>query len=159
MAVICCCHFIFGSIIPCKQHEKQQTSQKEKHLQECCQEIELTLREKAQIVKEARKANKYAKSFNSIFEKWKYNWRTNPNTRLSSNTGDSRKLEEYPMLLNMGKSVIPLLMEKLLDADNFFALVLYDDLQSETEYKVECSVSEQQRVKKNMKLWLKSLKE
>ena len=36
----------------------------------------------------------------------------------------------------MGKNIIPLIMEKLLDEDNFFLLPLYDAIQTDSQLKI-----------------------
>ena len=45
--------------------------------------------------------------FDSLFNAWVNNYNTNPITRLSSNTNDAKKLEQFPQLLNMGKKSFP----------------------------------------------------
>lgn len=67
--------------------------------------------------------------FDSLFLAWKYTYRTDMQMRISSNTNDAKKLEQYPLLLGMGKKIIPLVVERLLEPDDFFVLTLYDDLQ------------------------------
>lgn len=73
--------------------------------------------------------------FDSFFIAWKQNWLTNPQTQISSNTNDGKKLEEYPQLIAMGEKIIPLIVAKLIVEENFFALPLYDELQKDENLK------------------------
>ena len=83
---------------------------------------------------------------------------------LSSSTQDSKELEEYPQLLAMGKEILPLVVEKLLDEKNFVGLVLYDELQDNPDYKIAYDYKdstwlegEANRAKRTVKLWVKSV--
>jgi len=67
--------------------------------------------------------------FDSLFNAWVNNYNTNPITRLSSNTNDAKKLEQFPQLLNMGKKIIPCIITRLPDKNLFWTLTLYDELQ------------------------------
>ena len=67
--------------------------------------------------------------FDSLFNAWIANYNSNPDIRLSSNTRDARKLEQYPQLLAMGKKIIPCIITRLPDKSLFWTLSLYDDLQ------------------------------
>ena len=67
--------------------------------------------------------------FDSLFNAWVNNYNTNPITRLSSNTNDAKKLEQFPQLLNMGKKIIPCIITRLPDKNLFWTLTLYDKLQ------------------------------
>lgn len=92
--------------------------------------------------------------FDSLFEAWKYEYFTNHETLLSSDTKKCRILKQYNSLLNMGEKIIPLLINKLENEENFFSLILYDDLQSNP--KLKCSYSkggEQGRVNETIRLY------
>lgn len=67
--------------------------------------------------------------FDSLFNAWIANYNSNPDIRLSSDTRDARKLEQYPQLLAMGKKIIPCIITRLPDKSLFWTLSLYDDLQ------------------------------
>ena len=65
----------------------------------------------------------------------------------------------------MGKNIIPLIMEKLLDEDNFFLLPLYDAIQTDSQLKISYKKGdakilegEQNKAKRTVRLWL-SLRE
>jgi len=73
--------------------------------------------------------------FDSLFNAWKENYKTNPLTQLSSSTLEAKKLDQYPRLLAMGKQIIPSVILKLQFRDNFFALSLYDELQDNDSLK------------------------
>ena len=125
----------------------------------------ITQAEKEIIAYEVEKVAGFQEKFDSLFNQWLENWKTNPEMMFSSSTLDAKKLEEYPQLLAMGKEIIPLLMEKLLDENNFVGLVLYDDLQDNPDYKIvydyegtDWLEGEANRAKRTIKLWIKSLK-
>lgn len=136
--------------------------------QNVCQTLNenVTFRE-AQVIRQKCLScdKKRCQDFDSLFNQWLENWKTNPETMFSNSTLDAKKLEEYPQLLAMGKEIIPLLMEKLLDESNFVGLVLYDDLQDNPDYKIvydyegtDWLEGEANRAKRTIKLWIKSLK-
>lgn len=114
---------------------------------------------------EARKVSVNRENFNSLFEKWKKNWLTNPQTKFSSDTRDCKILPEFSEMIKMGPQIIPLLMEKLKDSENnFIGLVLYDELQTDKTLKITYSVEdsnifegEQQRAVRTCKKWIKKL--
>ena len=102
--------------------------------------------------------------FNKTFQAWKEDWRTNPKTMVSSNTNDAKSLDTYPPLKQMGVKILPLIIKELTKKDNFFALVLYDDLQQDESKKIDYKDPEQRkfilegeqgRVVRTVKLWLK----
>lgn len=102
--------------------------------------------------------------FDNLFAAWKSDWQTNPKTRYSNNTNDAKTLDTFIPLVNMGKSIIPLLIEKLLEEENFFALTLYDELQGSISQKItydsadiEMLEGEQNRAKKTIRLWYSKL--
>lgn len=106
-------------------------------------------------VKEAVKAvdAKTKKAFDTAFAKWKHEWRTSSETRMSSRTTDAGRLDTYPPLKSMGKKIIPLVINELLEEGNFFALSLYDDLQQDASKKSTLGI-EQERAIHTVRLWL-----
>lgn len=66
--------------------------------------------------------------FDSLFNAWVNNYNTNPITRLSSNTNDAKKLEQFPQLLNMGKKSFPVSSPDC-PTKPIWTLTLYDELQ------------------------------
>lgn len=94
-------------------------------------------------------------SFDTLFEKWKKNYQTNSASVVSSSTLSAKELEEFTVLKAMGGSILPLIIEKLCNEDNFFALVLYDELQSDNELKVFGETySEQSRSNRTVRKWI-----
>lgn len=73
--------------------------------------------------------------FDSLLNAWERNYRTDIKTMVSSNTASSKELEQYPHLLAMGKKVLPMLVPYLANRNNFFMLMLYDDLQDNEKLK------------------------
>lgn len=98
--------------------------------------IEITLEEKNIIAQKVQSTNVNKEKFNELFDQWIENWKTNPITKFSNFSSDAKKLEEYPKLLNMGKDIIPILIEKLLDKKNFIGLSLYEDIQDDSNLKL-----------------------
>lgn len=95
--------------------------------------------------------------FDSLFIAWKENYRTNPITRISSNTNDAKNLEQYPLLLEMGKRIIPCIITRLPVKSDFFALTLYDDLQDVDSLKCfDYSQGEQYRVQMTLKKYIEA---
>ncbi len=138
-------------------------------LEEIAQEVEVDIDKKTlsisdiNVIKErANTINSDTKQkFNILFNKWKEEWQTSPTMMLSSNTNDSKKIEQYKELRAMGGIIIPLVIEKLLVEDNFFALVLYDDLQEDGSLTIkykgldkDCFEGEQNRALRSIKLWI-----
>ena len=106
-------------------------------------------------------------AFEITFSNWKKEWLSSPQTIISSDTNDAKKLDSYINLKSMGKAIIPLVVGKLVEEDNFFALVLYDDLQQNENEKISYKQTvdkdwlfegEQSRARRTVKLWLASQK-
>lgn len=102
--------------------------------------------------------------FHNAFRAWKEDWETNPITIFSSDTNDAKSLNTYPPLKQMGVKILPLIIKELTKKDNFFALILYDDLQQDESKKIDYKDPEQRkfilegeqgRVVRTVKLWLK----
>lgn len=96
--------------------------------------------------------------FDSTFNQWVKNWKTNPETSISSSTASACKLKEYATLCEMGEEILPLLVYKLIDyKNNFIGLQLYDKLQKDPKRKVSEYTSEQEKARKTVLLWVKAL--
>jgi hypothetical protein len=98
--------------------------------------------------------------FEDLFGKWKRKWFTGE-IAFSSDTNANKKLREYAPLKKMGKDITPLLVEKLLDSENFVALVLFDDLQETRKFSImrkkaaaDITKGEAYRAQKTVKNWL-----
>jgi hypothetical protein len=80
---------------------------------------------------------------------------------LSSYTYDCSNVETFHNLINLSSTIIPLLINKLVNPSNFLALVPYEAIQTNTsyhvpaflenDYTIEC---EQSRAIKTVELWL-----
>lgn len=67
-------------------------------------------------------------AFEAAFSAWRDTWR-NPDVALSSNPATVMAVPEFRTLLEMGASILPLVVAQLMDPSLFFALQLYDELQ------------------------------
>lgn len=117
------------------------------------------------MIEESRKVDRdIISKFESLVVDWKNEISTNSETMFSSSTLDYKKLPQFKSLREMGSAIIPLVMEKLLNDENFFMLPLYDDLQLDSTLKVTygkndrcCSEGEQNRARRTVRLWINSL--
>lgn len=130
------------------------------------QPVIITPKEKEVIAQAVKEVPELQQQFDTLFNQWIKNWETNPETLLSSSTQDAKELEEYPQLLAMGKEILPLVVEQLLDEKNFVGLVLYDELQDNPDCKIVYDYidpiwmeGEANRAKRTVKLWVKSVTE
>ncbi len=80
------------------------------------------------------------KRFEQNFAAWKKTW-TDPHIAISSDPTVVTHVKEYYELMAMGRDIIPAVVEKLIDPDNFFALQLYDALQNEHDMVVGFDVA------------------
>ncbi|MBI9075948.1 MAG: hypothetical protein JEZ02_11085 [Desulfatibacillum sp.] len=87
-----------------------------------------------------------AEAFETRFQAWKDTWESGYRVVLS-NTGYVTECDEFVNLAAMGAEIMPLLIEKLTEPDNFRALQLYDALQKETCLKVLPGSSEEVMLK------------
>ena len=75
------------------------------------------------------------RQFEERFAAWKKTWQE-PAIAVSSNPRSVTHSKEFRELVALGKDIIPVIAEKLLEPDNFFALQLYDMLQDERQLVV-----------------------
>lgn len=95
--------------------------------------------------------------FDSLYVAWRENYFTNPATMFSSNTSDAKNLEQYPLLMDMGKKIIPSIITRLPVRSDYFALTLYDDLQDVDSLKCPPhSASEHERVQITLKKYIEA---
>lgn len=130
------------------------------------QPVIITPKEKEVIAQAVKEVPELQQQFDTLFNQWIKNWETNPETMFSNDTQDAKQLEEYPQLLAMGKEILPLVVEQLLDEKNFVGLVLYDELQDNPDCKIVYDYidpiwmeGEANRAKRTVKLWVKSVTE
>ncbi|ROV99684.1 hypothetical protein VSDG_03026 [Cytospora chrysosperma] len=72
--------------------------------------------------------------FNMKFDAWKKTWFKNNN---SPNSATRAEGHEFNALLALGPKIVPLVVYRLTNPDNFMAVVLYDKLETDFSYKVD----------------------
>ncbi|MDR2039939.1 MAG: hypothetical protein LBQ60_18615 [Bacteroidales bacterium] len=91
--------------------------------------------------------------FQVLFDQWSKHWK-NGILIFSSNTYDVMKMKEYPELVAMGDTIIPLVIEKLLYRSNFWSVHLYNALQKDVRLKGHNDLDVHGGVHKTIQLWL-----
>lgn len=84
--------------------------------------------------------NNIRSRFNSLFPKWEHFINTELRIIYSNELEDRKQSEYYSQLLQMGKEILPLVIEKMFNEKYFYAIILYDDLQKNDPrlcYRVE----------------------
>ena len=101
--------------------------------------------------------------FAILVDKWNFAIDHNPMTLYSASTYSYAKLPEFIPLQLMGKQIIPLIMERLMNPSNFYLLVLYEAVQESDKqvitYKNDDTnvlEGEQNRAIRCVKKWLKN---
>lgn len=111
------------------------------------QEVKV-LKERVEAVPDTLKTQ-----FESLFKQWMQEWQTNPKTRLSSSTTSATQLKTFSPLVKLGEGILPLVVDKLRDKQNFVAVVLYNQLQPNAALKPTAG-SEQQKAEAILRKWL-----
>jgi hypothetical protein len=98
--------------------------------------------------------------FEVRFAAWKKTW-SEPPLVFSSNPHDATRSKKFRDLVALGRDILPAVVEKLIDPDNFFALQLYEAIQTHRSL-VASSIddgfdSEQARARKTIRLYANSL--
>lgn len=97
----------------------------------------LSKEERALLKEEISQVNPVLKStFDKNFRLWKETWFRGP-LALDSNPRSRRGSFEFFRLLSMGEMIIPLVVNELVNPDNFIALQLYDRLQYKPTLLIE----------------------
>jgi hypothetical protein len=92
--------------------------------------------------------------FDERYSSWKSTWQR-PDILISSNSKAVRKSEEFRSLVSLGPPILPLVVGKLLEPDEFFALQLYDTLQNRPALRDEhFDQGEQRRALATARRWL-----
>ncbi len=117
------------------------------------------VRKKAMMVDAATKAK-----FDSLIVAWRTAIDNDIMMKLSSSTKAYTRLSQFDELKEMGGKIIPLIMERLLNRNDFYLLQLYDAVQSDEsltiryeDYDVRMLEGEQNRAKRTIVKWLDSL--
>lgn len=94
--------------------------------------------------------------FAVLVDKWNFAIDHNPKTRYSASTYSYAKLPEFIPLKSMGKQIVPLIMERMINPCDFYFLVLYEAVLegNETNDDSKFSESEQIRAIRCVKKWL-----
>ena len=99
-------------------------------------------------------------AFERHFASWKQTWFAGAASR-SSDSNACATGEAFEALLAMGPAILPLVVERLQEEENFVALVLYDRLQSDPDLKITYEESdpraiegEQSRSQRTIRKWL-----
>lgn len=117
-----------------------------------------------QFIKEkvAEVPKKLVLEFEKNFEDWRNTWFAG-RLAINSNPDYRGHCIELFKLLKMDKAVIPLVVQKMTEKNNFFALQLFnrmysvDDTESETAFTSICIESEQERVHKTISRYLSAV--
>lgn len=90
--------------------------------------LSLTTDERNYVRTRATQVDKQLKEqFDKAYAAWKATW-SHPLIAISSAPADRTRTTEYQELISLGPGILPLLMEKLTDPDEFFALTAVDRL-------------------------------
>ena len=98
--------------------------------------------------------------FQSAFEAWRKSWFAG-SLAIDSNPYSRAHGSDFDKLVALGPQIMPLVVEKLVDEQNFFALSLYDAIQSDARLIVQhepddprIMEGEQGRAARVVKAWL-----
>jgi hypothetical protein len=92
--------------------------------------------------------------FDERYRDWIKTWER-PDILISSNSKAVRNSEEFRALVSLGPQILPLVVDKLLQPEEFFALQLYDVLQDRPELRDDgWELGEQRRVLATAQRWL-----
>jgi hypothetical protein len=111
-----------------------------------------------------REISRVAESIRREFEKryaaWRKTW-SEPHLAILSDPTSLRFSKEFAVLAALGRDIIPLVVEKLAQPDEFFALQLYDALQEDSSLRVDLNAEDEQiflgeqgRAERVVKHWL-----
>ena len=91
-----------------------------------------------------------------LVDKWNFAIDHNPKTQYSASIHSYAKLPEFIPLKSMGKQIVPLIMERMVNPCDFYFLVLYEAVLegNETNDDSKFSESEQIRAIRCVKKWL-----
>ncbi|MDT4292376.1 hypothetical protein RO575_22650 [Methylomonas sp. MO1] len=75
-------------------------------------------------------------AFQDAFAAWKKTWFSG-SLAIDSNPYSRSRCKEFDDLVALGQQIIPLVIETLTEDENFFSLVLYDSIQSDSRFIVQ----------------------
>ena len=93
--------------------------------------------------------------FEGGYRDWKRTF-ARPDILVSSDSKAVRNSKEFAILVSLGPGILPLIVDKLLQPDQFFALQVYDVLQDRPELREDghLDMGEQQRALATARRWL-----
>jgi hypothetical protein len=75
-------------------------------------------------------------SFDELYRDWRRTWQR-PDILVSSNSKAVKDSDEFRALASLGPKVLPLIVDKLLQPSEFFALQLYDTIERRPNLREE----------------------
>lgn len=87
-----------------------------------------------------------ANRFDTLFAKWMEAIDNNQTVAFSSDPTIVRTLPEFNELTELGSEILPLVVKKLLDPGNFFAIQVYEALQTRADLLVNFEGEDDDRV-------------
>jgi hypothetical protein len=146
---------VVGVAAPFAEAHAALLSAKEEHIMKLSPSYSDRLKQETESV-----SKEIAAKFHETFAAWKNSWFTG-SLSIDSNPYSRAKGREFDALVELGPQVLPLIVEKLIQDDNFFSLVIYDALQSDVRFIVEYASDdprllegEQGRAIRVVKTWL-----
>ena len=125
------------------------TPEEIEYIQRACEKVDPTVR----------------KEFEKRLMQWNQAIKSEPAMLLSNDTHDYAKQPQFAALVEMGEEIIPLVLDKLCDEENFHVLILYDALQEDATKRIEYSEDdvrvlegEQNRARRTIKQWVEKTK-
>jgi hypothetical protein len=92
--------------------------------------------------------------FDELYRNWRRTWER-PDIRVSSNSKAVKDSYEFRALASLGPKVLPLIVDKLLQPNEFFALQLYDTIERRGNLREENrDLGEQKRALATARRWL-----
>lgn len=93
-------------------------------------------------------------SFDELYRDWRRTWQR-PDILVSSNSKAVKDSDEFRALASLGPKVLPLIVDKLLQPSEFFALQLYDTIERRPNLREENrDLGEQKRALATARRWL-----
>jgi len=121
-----------GRTLPAPFAALSEDGMKEKHAKSYLSATQKQLLHKQQAEIPARVRT----AFDTAFSAWKDSWFSG-GLAISSDPHTRAVGREFDALIALGPTILPLLIEKIADPDNFFGLQLYDAMQSDENLLVQ----------------------
>jgi hypothetical protein len=79
--------------------------------------------------------NELKQAFNIAFERWRKDWNL-PQIALSSNPAARKLAPSFYALVALGPNILPLVVQRMAEPENFFVLMLYEQLQGDPTLRI-----------------------